>query len=276
MPELPEVESIKIGLQKHVVNKKITKVFCSDKKLRFNSEIDLNNLKNLEIESVERQARYLVFSLNKNYNLIIHLGMSGKIVFVDAAKTKNYHTQKHDHFICKFEDGSSLIYNDPRRFGFIDLISADKLAQHKMLVKLGVEPLNNDFNAANLKKKLRGKKMNIKTAMMDNKIVVGVGNIYINESLFESAISPLRSASSLTDSEIKKLTLAIKNILKKAIVHGGSSINDYVDANGSSGSFQDTFKVYGKNNKKCLHCNEIITKIVQNGRSTFYCKNCQK
>jgi formamidopyrimidine-DNA glycosylase len=139
-----------------------------------------------------------------------------------------------------------------------------------------VEPLSDEFNFSALRKKLRSKKMNIKTAMMDNKIVVGVGNIYINESLFNSGISPLREASSLKENEIKKLVSSIKKILKKAIDLGGSSISDYVTASGNLGNFQNNFCVYGRANKKCPHCQNLIKKIMQNGRSSFYCSICQK
>jgi formamidopyrimidine-DNA glycosylase len=270
MPELPEVETIKNGLQ-FLTKKKITKVFLSDKKLRINSTIYLKNLEQLVIKTVERRARYLILNLNDQKSLVIHLGMSGRITIA-----KSFENLKHDHFTCEFDDGSFLIFNDPRRFGFVDLIETKNISSHPSLITLGCEPLSEEFNEENLTQKLRNKKLNIKTTMMDNKVVVGVGNIYINESLFDTGISPLRAASSLTKNEIKKLIAAIKKILTSAIKLGGSSINDYVDSAGNSGAFQDNFKIYGRENKKCLICNGLIKRIIQNGRSTFLCNNCQK
>lgn len=272
MPELPEVETICQTIQ-HLKGRKIKNIFRSEKRLRLESTLDLLTLKNSKINNFNRRARYLLIGFDNDRSLIVHLGMSGKLTHSCSG---DFLQKKHDHFICELDDDSRLIFNDPRRFGFIDLIHTKDLVRHKMLAKLGPEPLSTQFNSKYLTAKLRDKKMNIKTAMMDNEIVVGVGNIYINESLFASEISPLRSASSLSKAEIEKLTKTIKNILEKAIKLGGSSINDYVDSAGKKGNFQNSFKVYGNNRKKCLHCNDIITKIVQNGRSSFYCNNCQK
>ncbi len=195
--------------------------------------------------------------------------MSGKLTL-----SKTFNHLKHDHFACKFNDASWLIFNDPRRFGFIDLVETKNLENHQMLENLGPEPLSKDFNFAYLRQKLRGKKMNIKTSMMDNKIVVGVGNIYINESLFDSKILPLREASSLEDFEIKALITSIKKIIKKAIALGGSSISDYVNAKGDSGNFQNWFKVYGRAGQKCLHCKSSIERLIRSGRSSFFCPTC--
>ena len=158
----------------------------------------------------------------------------------------------------------------------MDLVETKNLSTHKMLSKLGPEPLSEEFNFSDLKAKLAAKKMNIKTAMMDNEIVVGVGNIYINESLFDSNISPLRQAHLLKEKELKRLISSIKKIIKNAIDLGGSSISDYVTATGDLGNFQNTFKVYGREKLNCLQFNDLIRKIRQNGRSSFYCPQCQK
>ncbi len=270
MPELPEVETIRLGLQ-DLVGKKINEIFLSAKKLRIASTLDLQGLKQDLILSIERRARYLIINLASQKSLVIHLGMSGKITVA-----KKFLNLKHDHFVCKFNDGSFLIFNDPRRFGFVDLVSTSELKTHRFLKKLGVEPLDKSFSYKHLSEKLKSKKMNIKTAMMDNEIVVGVGNIYINESLFDSGISPLRNACTLNKNEIEKLIKSIKTILAKAIKLGGSSINDYVKSSGEMGNFQNSFRVYGRAKEKCLHCKNLIKKIVQNGRSTFYCDICQK
>lgn len=299
MPELPEVETVRQGLQ-CLIGKKVIEIFRSEKKLRISSTLDLQLLNHSLVKEIKRRARYLIIDFtNKTiksanndggkYSLILHLGMSGSIVIESSLsmtgdRNKNltnytYSTAKypqHNHFICSFEDNLRLVFNDPRRFGFVDLIYSKDLTKHKMLAKLGPEPLSDEFNAEYLAKKLREKKTNIKTTMMDNEIVVGVGNIYINESLFAVKISPLQTANSLKKPEITKLVHTIKTILQKAIELGGSSISDYVDSAGNRGNFQNNFKVYGQAGKKCLHCNSIIAKIVQNGRSSFYCKNCQK
>lgn len=270
MPELPEVETVRRGLE-NLCGKKIVKVFRSDKKMRIASSLDLQDLRTAKITEITRRARYLIIHFHNKKSLILHLGMSGKVTV-----SRDFKKLKHDHFACEFDDGRWLIFNDARRFGFIDLVETKNLETHKMLAKLGPEPLSDQFNFAYLKEKLRDKKMNIKTTMMDNEIVVGVGNIYINESLFDSGISPLRAASSLKDSELKKLISSIKKIIKHAIDLGGSSISDYVTASGDLGNFQNTFKVYGRAKLNCLHCKTLIEKVTQNGRSSFYCPDCQK
>lgn len=270
MPELPEVETIRSGLIK-ITNKKIKSIFRSEKKFRIESTLDLQQLESSRTKAINRRARYLIIDFDNNTSLIIHLGMSGKITL-----ERNHKMLKHDHLIIKFDDDLSLVFNDPRRFGFIDLVTTKNLNNHPSLSKLGPEPLSEDFNWKYLSEKLQNKKMNIKTTMMDNEIVVGVGNIYISESLFDSGISPLRDASSLNANEIKKLVNSIKKILKKAIELGGSSINDYVDSSGEMGNFQNNFKIYGREKEKCLLCNDLVRKIKQNGRSSFYCAECQK
>lgn len=270
MPELPEVETIRRGLES-LSGKKVKQIFRSDKKMRIDSTLDLQGLKGAKILEIIRRARYLIINFDNKKSLILHLGMSGKVT-----RGREFKKLKHDHLACEFDDGSWLVFNDARRFGFIDLIESKNLKSHKMLAKLGPEPLSAEFDFAYLRDELRAKKMNIKTAMMDNEIVVGVGNIYINESLFDSRISPLRNACDLKESEIKKLISSIKKIIAKAIELGGSSISDYVDSKGDLGNFQNTFRVYGREKENCLHCKKnLIKRAVQNGRSSFYCSTCQ-
>ena len=274
MPELPEVETVKNGLKNYVIDKKINEVSISDKNLRFKYPSNFcQDLQDSQITKIKRRARYLLIKLNNNKTLLIHLGMSGKLNYFKEFPDSH---KKHDHIFIKFSDNSGLIYNDTRRFGFADLVENPKLDQHKMLRNLGPEPLSENFNANYLAKILKKKNMNIKTTMMDNEIVVGVGNIYINESLFLSKISPLRPANSLNKTEIASLVNNIKIILKKAIRAGGSTLRDYVDLEGDVGEFQFDFKVYGKHNENCTACNSLVKKIKQNGRSSFYCPNCQK
>lgn len=275
MPELPEVETVRCDLEKNILGKKIADVITSDKKLRLSYPTNfINHLCGTKINCIKRRARYLLIELDNDQNLLVHLGMSGKIIFHPAYSESQ--TKKHDHCTFVFSDRGSLIYNDPRRFGLIDLVHRSKINQHPMLKNLGPEPLEKSFTGEYLQKKLRNKKMNIKTAMMDNEIVVGVGNIYINESLFRSRISPLRSASDLDLSELELLVKNIKNILQSAIQRGGSTLRDYVSSNGDAGRFQFDFKVYGRDNQNCVNCGGSIQRVKQNGRSTFFCTKCQK
>lgn len=295
MPELPEIETICNGLQS-ISNCKINEVFCSSKKLRINSQIDLQHLKGKIITKISRRARYLVIEIGdaeeifnssklkktkeiqENFILLIHLGMSGRLTL-----SSEFYHEKHDHFACRISENSNkkssdlwLIFNDPRRFGFVDLVQKNQFFKHKSISKLGIEPLSNQFSAEFLQEKLKKKSTNIKTAMMDNEVVVGVGNIYINESLFLAGISPIRAASSLKMNELKKLVFAIKKTLESAIAMGGSSISDYRNAKGDFGNFQTILKVYGKEGCSCLICQKPISRITQNGRSTFFCKFCQR
>ncbi|MBU6140764.1 MAG: bifunctional DNA-formamidopyrimidine glycosylase/DNA-(apurinic or apyrimidinic site) lyase [Proteobacteria bacterium] len=270
MPELPEVETIRRGLE-NIVGKKITNIFRSEKKLRLNSSLDFQALKGAKISKISRRARYLIINFSDGLSLIIHLGMSGRITL-----EREFKRLKHDHFACEFNDETCLVFNDPRRFGFVDLIKTKNLSKHKMLTKLGPEPLEKEFDFADFSKKLSRKKTNIKTTIMDNQVVVGVGNIYANESLFDSGISPLRKADSLTKNEIEKLISSIKKIIKAAIKSGGSSISDYVDSQGNFGHFQDGFRTYGRSGEKCLQCKNPIQRISQSGRSSFFCNQCQK
>ena len=270
MPELPEVETVRKTLAS-IKGKKINSFFRSNKKLRLDSALPLADIVGLKIKDIQRRARYLIINLSDNKSLIVHLGMSGKLIH-----DSEFRKLKHDHLALEFDDGSYLIFNDTRRFGFVDLVKNKDLPNHKMLSKLGVEPLQEAFNARLLKEAFKSKKMNIKTSIMDNKIVVGVGNIYACESLFDAKISPLRPANSLNDKELENLVKSIKLTIKKAIDANGSSIRDYVDSKGDSGSFQNNFKVYGRENEKCLICKDLVRKIKQNGRSTFYSPSYQK
>ncbi len=274
MPELPEVETVKSGLEQNVIGKKISNVNISNKNLRFPFPDNfISNLTNNKITLVTRRARYLLIHLDSKQILLVHLGMSGKLNYFSTFPKS---TKKHDHVFINFDDNSGLIYNDTRRFGFVDLVDEGKINSHKMIKDLGPEPLMEDFNSNYLAKILKNKSMNIKTTMMDNKIVVGVGNIYINESLFLSGISPLKPSNKLSLSQIDLLIKNIKGILQKAIKAGGSTLRDYVDLKGDVGEFQFDFKVYARDNENCFDCSSFIKRVKQNGRSSFYCPKCQK
>jgi len=269
MPELPEVETIKRDL-KILEEQKIIEIFRSDKKMRTDSSLDLQGLVGFKITEINRKARYLLIKNNNQQTLIIHLGMSGRLIISD-----NFNKNKHDHFACQFIDGKWLIFNDPRRFGFVDLVLNKNLDQHKMLSKLALEPLSKEFNWQYLRDKLVKKNLNIKTAIMDNQIVVGVGNIYASESLFDARISPMRSGCSLSITELKKLVASIKKIITNAINNRGSSISDYIDTKGNLGNFQNNHQVYNRSQNPCVICKTNIERFVQNGRATYYCPNCQ-
>jgi formamidopyrimidine-DNA glycosylase len=277
MPELPEVETICRGIGQNILGKKIALVKTSNKSLRLPFPKNLFDLQQQKIIFVSRRARYILIKVSGQQILLIHLGMSGKLLFFKKTPEKfiNEDLASHNHFLIIFGDQSCLIYNDPRRFGLIDLVNENKIYQHLMLKNLGVEPLSKDFNKEYLQQKLKGKKINIKTIMMDNKIVVGIGNIYINESLFVSKILPSKMAGDLNLLEIELLVKNTKIILEKAINSGGSTLRDYAKLDGDVGSFQLDFKVYGREGEDCFICASKIKRIKQNGRSSFYCKICQ-
>lgn len=269
MPELPEVEIIKNGILS-IENKIIKNFYSSNKKLRVTTSIKYDKVLNAKIISIKRISKFIIIELvnSDKYYLICHLGMTGKITL-----KADFNALKHDHFALEFDD-IWLIFNDQRRFGFVEIIK--DLTTYKFIQGLGPEPLSEVFNYEYLKNKLKTISKNIKTSLMDNKLVVGVGNIYANESLFDAGISPLKPANKLKKEEIITLLNSVKKIIKNAIELGGSSIKDYVNSDGKKGGFQKTFKVYGKADIKCVNCDEKIVRIVQNQRSTFYCKTCQK
>lgn len=274
MPELPEVETVKNGLEKKFLNKKITKISHSDKNLRLPIPNNINKIINAKIKSFQRRAKYLFVHLDNNYTIIFHLGMTGKIVFDINSVAKHLH--KHNHLHISFDDNSYLIFNDVRRFGFIDLAKTNELAEVKYLTNLGPEPLTEDFNTDYLFNKLKRKNKAIKLAIMDNPIVVGVGNIYACESLFKSGINPQTASCQVSKAKLQTLVTEIKKTLQIAIQKGGSTLKDYIQADGSLGYFQHEFFVYGKENKECQICKTPIKKITLGQRSTFYCPKCQK
>lgn len=275
MPELPEIETIKRGI-KTLEGQTILAVVIRNPQLRYTIDLNLNQiLKNTIIDKIERRAKYLIFNLSRRDNpdngyLIIHLGMSGSLMLTNNAMP----FKKHDHVDILFTNGIILRYNDPRRFGCI--IYEKSLDCSNLLNHLGPEPLNSEFSAKYLDTKLSNKSSTIKQIIMDNKIVVGVGNIYACEALFLARISPLRPGKSLNQSEIKLLVKCIKQVLKNAIEMGGSSISDYKQADGTLGYFQNTHNVYGRTGKKCKMCNELINEKRLGQRNSFFCNQCQK
>ena len=271
MPELPEVETVRSGLEKKIVNKTINKVTLSDKKLRIPYPKNINLLKGCTIKGVSRRAKYLLVDVGLDEKLVIHLGMSGKILF----REKGYKPEKHDHFILDFNGGERLVFNDTRRFGLVTLVDSKELNQHKLFAKLGPEPLLEDFDSNYLYEKLKNISSPIKQAIMNNEVVVGVGNIYACESLFYSGIRPEKAANKVSKKKLDLLVDNIQTVLKDAIESGGSTLRDYVRSDGEMGYFQFAHKVYGREKLPCFTCGSKIKRIVQAGRSSFYCGKCQ-
>ena len=271
MPELPEVETTCKGIAPHITNNKITKVIVRNRNLRWPIPTGLNTkLAKQKVISVTRRAKYLLISTETG-TLIIHLGMSGslRILSVDEA------VEKHDHFELQFKDELCLRLRDPRRFGCV-LWTKDDPFEHKLLINLGPEPLDKDFNAELLFEKSRKRKITIKQFIMDAKIVVGVGNIYASESLFLAGISPKRLTGKITKKNADDLTIAIKKILKQAIKQGGTTLKDFRSSDGNPGYFQQKLKVYDRKDEPCVKCKKPIKQITLGQRSTFYCSHCQK
>lgn len=270
MPELPEVEVISNFLFDKIKNKKISNVTVNNRNLRVPITKNIDDLlKGKVINDIKRRGKYIISNIDASMAVIIHLGMSGKLIYAEDNQAQN----KHDHVIFLFSDNTSLIFNDPRRFGLVIVLNREQ--ELKFFNNLGIEPLTDEFDGNYLQKLLKNRKANIKSVLMNNKLIVGVGNIYASESLFRARISPLRLAQDLTYIECEKLATEIKNTLSDAIAAGGSTLKDYAQPSGSAGYFQNNFYVYGKVQKPCRICNNIITLIRQNGRSTYFCNSCQ-
>lgn len=271
MPELPEVETVRRGLE-HLLGTQpqINNIHVHQPKLRVPVAQNLVQLlRGQHIHSLRRRAKYLLWDLD-NHTLITHLGMTGSWRFED----RNTQPRKHDHVIFELTNGY-LVYNDPRRFGFISLVEKNCETQSSCLKHLGVEPLDKKFNANYLHQHCQGKQTTIKSLIMDQKIVVGVGNIYASEALFKAKLRPSKKAKTLTRDQCKNLVSAIKSILKKAIESGGTTIRDYKNAEGKPGYFYQQLQVYGRCNEKCRKCKTPIKNKTLAQRSTYWCPKCQ-
>ncbi|MAV88352.1 MAG: DNA-formamidopyrimidine glycosylase [Rhodospirillaceae bacterium] len=275
MPELPEVETVKRSLVPHLENTVLSSVITRRKGLRIPfPEQFCQKLSGKKIINITRRGKYLLIYLEKDLVLIIHLGMSGHIRVLQ----KNIPVpSKHDHIDFVTQNGVTIRYNDPRRFGIVTLAKRETIGSHKLLRNIGPEPLSNSFNAVVLMKKLNGRNIAIKCALLDQKIVAGLGNIYVSESLFRSGISPKRLSKNISFKKAEKLVKMIRIVLTDAINAGGSTLNDHRRPDGKLGYFQYQFLVYGKNGELCGYCEKAkIQKIIQAGRSTFFCSNCQR
>lgn len=272
MPELAEIETLKLYLAERITGDKITNYIQRRNKLRYELAKDLPNyLINATIIDITRRAKYLNIYLDNDYVLTYHLGMSGRITI----QTEDYQLQKHDHIIMGLQSGKQLVFNDARRFGMIYICSSKQMSNQQYFRTNGADPLEEGFDTKYLFQKLLSKKIAIKLALMDNKIVVGVGNIYAAESLFMAKINPLRASNTLTMEEISSLVGSIKQVLEKAIKAGGTTLKDFVGADGRPGYFKQELNVYDRIGLPCYICGHKIEKIKQSGRSTFFCPNCQ-
>ena len=269
MPELPEVETTRKGLEPLITDRKIISAHIYKKKLRWDIPTHLKKiLKSQKILKISRRAKYLLLHFDFG-QLVMHLGMSGSISVVNSFEP----LRKHDHFELKLDNSKSLRFHDPRRFGSILWQKPNETLS--LLKNLGPEPLSYEFNNDSLFSSSIGKSRNIKSFIMDSNVVVGVGNIYASESLFLAGISPKREAGKTSKERYKVLTNSIKNVLTDAINNGGTTLNDFSNVDGNPGYFSQVLSVYGRDGMSCLRCNGKIKKIIQNQRSTYYCPKCQ-
>lgn len=272
MPEMPEVETVRRSLIPLVKGKTIKKVVLWYPKIVASDRDEfVQKLAGKKILTVDRYAKYLLFRLSDNLTIVSHLRMEGKYHLVSTNTPKD----KHDHVEFEFTDGSSLRYNDVRKFGRMQLIITGTEKQTTSIGKLGVEPNSPDFTAKYLSAKLKNKKKNIKNALLDQTIVAGLGNIYVDEVLWQSKIHPLSAANKIPAEKIKLLQQNINTEIAKAIKLRGTTVHTYLDANGKSGGFQEYLQVYGHAGEECVRCGSLLEKIKVNGRGTTFCPKCQ-
>lgn len=293
MPELPEVETVLRGLEPVVTGRRIAAVEVRRPDLRFPfPERFAERLTGQKITGIERRAKYLIAGLSGGEDLVMHLGMTGRFTILQSGRSDtpgDYVNSigadpAHDHVVLAFSGGARIIYNDPRRFGFMVMMPHAEREAHPLFRSLGVEPLGPALTADYLAARARGKKANLKAFLMDQRIVAGLGNIYVSEALFRAGLSPNRAAKALADrrgaptERAKALVPAIRDVLGAAIAARGSTLRDYRDANGESGGFQNLFAVYDRAGRTCARpgCGGEIRRVVHAGRASFYCPCCQR
>ncbi|MGL1957672.1 MAG: bifunctional DNA-formamidopyrimidine glycosylase/DNA-(apurinic or apyrimidinic site) lyase [Colwellia sp.] len=270
MPELPEVEVCRRGIEPHVLNQKVSDVVVRNAKMRWPITPTISDICGENIIYIHRRAKYLLLGTSKGI-LMLHLGMSGTIRVID----KETPVTKHDHFDLVLENGLALRLNDPRRFGSVLWVTED-INEHPLIKKLGPEPLSPDFTEDCLYQKSRNKTAPIKTFLMNNHVVVGVGNIYANESLFKAGIDPRKPAGKVSKKHYLELTQHIKQTLAHAIAQGGTTLKDFTQADGKPGYFAQELLAYGRGGQPCFICKEKLKEIKQAGRATVFCPQCQK
>lgn len=283
MPELPEVETVRRGLLPVMEGRRILRAEVNRPDLRWPlPERMAERLAGRRVTALRRRSKYILADLDGGETLLIHLGMSGRMLIAEAQVGVFHHplpaAEKHDHVVLTMEGGARITFNDARRFGMMDLWPTADLAAHPLLAGLGPEPFGNDFNETYLAERLRGRTMPVKAALLDQRIVAGLGNIYVCEALHDALISPERRVRDMTEAEIARLVPVIRDVLTRAIEAGGSSLRDYRQADGELGYFQHSFRVYGREGLPCLHpgCGGTVRRVVQSGRSSFFCPVCQR
>ncbi len=292
MPELPEVETVVRGLRPALQGRRLARVELRRPDLRFPfPEGFADRLSGRTVKDVTRRAKYILIRLDDGAIWLAHLGMSGRFTVKPGATARTGQADhnsgwaladKHDHFLVETDDGGRVIYNDTRRFGFMDLVAPGDEVDNRHLRALGPEPLSDDFSPAYLAATLRGKRTPIKAALLDQRVVAGIGNIYACEALWRAGISPRRSAHTVAGGRAERMVTAVKSVLDEAIEAGGSSLRDYVQTDGELGYFQHRWAVYGRVGEVCAKCSAErntdcrIARIVQSGRSTFYCSRQQR
>ncbi len=287
MPELPEVETVRRGLAPVLEGARLTHVLARRPDLRFPLPDDFKGrLEGATVEALERRAKYLQARLDTGETLVMHLGMTGRFDIESAAGSTTPGAfahpvpdgAKHAHVVFETDGGARITYSDPRRFGFMGLVPTAHLAEHPWFKGMGPEPLGPDFNAAYLADALEGRSQAIKTLLLDQRIVAGLGNIYVCEALHRAHISPMKAGGKVTKARLAALTEDIRLVLEEAIEAGGSTLRDFAATDGALGYFQHSFRAYGREDEPCLTpaCRGVIRRKVQGGRSTFYCPVCQK
>ncbi len=280
MPELPEVETVVRGLAPALEGRVLARVEVRRPNLRIPFPSDLSErLEGARVLTVRRRAKYILIEMTGGDVVIAHLGMSGRLYIEPGAPSE---VGKHDHLILTADDGTTVRFNDARRFGLVTLDRTETLDRHPLLAGLGPEPLGNAFNGPALAAALAGKRTPIKAALLDQKVVAGLGNIYISEALFHAGLSPRRLAASVQGNRAERLAAAVKTVLERAIAAGGSSLRDYVQPTGELGYFQHAWAVYGREGEPCPGCDCDVAatggvrRMVQSNRSTFYCPRRQR
>jgi len=283
MPELPEVETVRRGLEPALAGRVLVRAEARRPDLRFPLPENFSaRLQGRRVEALRRRAKYLLLDLDDGHTLICHLGMSGSFRVEDDLPGRFHHArtrlQAHDHVVFETDRGVRITYNDPRRFGFMLLVPQTELEEHKLLRGIGIEPLGNEMNGPFLVSAFAGRATSLKAALLDQGVIAGLGNIYACEALFRAGLSPRRSARTLGSARAGRLAAAIADVLREAVEAGGSSLRDHARTDGELGYFQHSFRVYDRAGQPCLRegCGGTVRRIVQNGRSSFFCPACQR
>ena len=283
MPELPEVETVMRGLEPVMTGQKSTHASINRPDLRWPFPENMaQRLTGARTTRMWRRSKYILAELDRGETLLIHLGMSGRMLISGDPLGNFVHdhpaTQKHDHVVFDISNGARVTFNDPRRFGAMDLITTTQIDTHPLIRVLGPEPLSNGFDETYLIDKIAHRKSPIKSVLLDQSVVAGLGNIYVCETLFRAGISPLQLAANISEKRLAKLIPIIRQVLTEAIQAGGSSLRDFRQTDGELGYFQHNFDVYGREGKSCqkFDCKGIIHRVIQSGRSSFYCPKCQR